>query len=401
MITTPLTPAMKQYYDIKNEYSDSVIFFRMWDFYEMFWEDAKIAHKVLWINITSRNKNSSNPELLAWLPYHAKDKYLPMLIKAWYKVAIVEQVWDPKLKWIVKREVVRVVTPATIFLEWDMYDDVNQSNIIISITKNDKKYWLSILDIFTSKWEVWEFDSFEKLKEILYTIQAVEIILDKEIYSKSDEIKDILSKKFNLNIYYFSLFEDPKVVLINHFQTKNLSWFWLSNFDIWLKSRAILLIYLKLNQKDSFSLLKSISVLNYKDFLFLDESTIKNLDIVYNYAIWSFNEWTLFGILNHTQTSMWKRLLRQNLLFPLRDKFQIEQRLDFVEEFYKNRVLLINIREKLSLISDIDAILNRLSIKRVTPRDLLSLKKSLQSLVDIIEYLQINWTEKIKNLINI
>jgi len=98
---------------------------------------------------------------------------------------------------------------------------------------------------------------------------------------------------------------------------------------------------------------------------------------------------------------MWKRLLRQNLLFPLRDKFQIEQRLDFVEEFYKNKVLLINIREKLSFISDIDAILNRLSIKRATPRDLLSLKKSLQSLVDIIEYLQLNWTEKIKNFINI
>lgn len=99
-----LTPWMKQFYELKEQNPDTILFFRMWDFYEMFDEDAKIAHKILWINITSRNKNAQNPIPLAWIPYHARDKYLPILVKAWYKVSIAEQVSDPKLKWIVKRK---------------------------------------------------------------------------------------------------------------------------------------------------------------------------------------------------------------------------------------------------------------------------------------------------------
>jgi len=129
------TPAMQQYHDIKKEYPDSIIFFRMGDFYEMFGEDAHIAHKVLGINITSRNKNASNPEALAGIPYHAKDKYLPSLIEAGYKVAIVEQVSDPKLKGIVKREVVRVVTPATLSLEGDTYDQYADRSLLLALTR--------------------------------------------------------------------------------------------------------------------------------------------------------------------------------------------------------------------------------------------------------------------------
>jgi len=133
-----ITPAMQQYYDIKKDYSDSILFFRMWDFYEMFDEDAHIAHRVLWINITSRNKNAEKPTPLAWIPYHAKEKYLPTLVNAWYKVAIVEQVSDPKLKWIVRREVVRVVTPSTLNLEWENYENtLNNSNFIVSIIERD------------------------------------------------------------------------------------------------------------------------------------------------------------------------------------------------------------------------------------------------------------------------
>lgn len=396
-----LTPAMQQYYDIKKEYSDSIIFFRMWDFYEMFWDDAMIAHKVLWINITSRNKNSLNPETLAWIPYHAKDKYLPILIKAWYKVAIVEQVSDPKLKWIVKREVQRVITPATISLEWDLYDDFQLQNIIISITKIKEKYWLSIIDISSSRWQVWSFETFEEIQKFLYTLQAVEVVLDKDLYTQSEELKQTLSKKFNLNIYYFTLLDEARSVLLKHFWTKNLSWFWIENDEASIKRASIILNYLKTNQKETFNNLKTISLIDYKDYLFLDESTIKNLDLVYNYAIWSFSDWTLFSVLNHTKTAMWKRLLRQNLLYPLKDKTKIENRLLFVEEFYKDKILLTNLREKLSYISDIDAILNRLSVKRATPRDLLSLKKSLISLVEIIEYINKNWNETIKKLIKL
>ena len=176
-----LTPAMIQFYELKEQNSDSILWFRMWDFYEMFDEDAHIAHKVLWINVTTRNKNADNPQPLAWIPYHAKDKYLPWLVNAWYKVAIAEQVSDPKAKWIVKREVVRVVTPATINLEWESYNSLEESsNYILSIVENNWNYAISIIEPSTWDWRVWEFEDFSKLAWEIYKISPKEVILEKK-----------------------------------------------------------------------------------------------------------------------------------------------------------------------------------------------------------------------------
>ena len=394
------TPAMQQYYDIKKEYSDTIVFFRMWDFYEMFWEDAHIAHKVLWITITTRNKNAKDPEALAWFPYHAKDKYLPMLVNAWYKVAIVEQVSDPKLKWIVKREVVRVVTPSTLSLESDIYDDFANNSVIISIFEEKEKFGLSFLDITTNKWQTWEFFDFKNLSKELYKLNPKEVILEKKLFSNI-KIKEILEKKFSLNIYYFENNWNAKEKLLNHFQTKDLSWFWIEWKNLAISASALLLNYLELNQKKSLKNLYSISNLALWEYLELDESTIKNLDIIYNFSTWSYNIWTLFWVLDKTKTSMWKRLLRENILKPLKNISVIQERLDFVEEFLRDKVLLSKVREKLSYISDIDAILNRLSLERVTPRDLLNLKKSLESVLEIIEIIKKDWSEKLKKIISI
>lgn len=392
-----LTPAMQQYYDIKQEYNDSIIFFRMWDFYEMFGEDAHIAHKVLGINITSRNKNALNPESLAWIPYHAKDKYLPQLVNAWYKVAIVEQVSDPKLKWIVKREVVRVVTPSTLSLEWDIYDNYDE-NIIIAISKEKDIFGLSILDISSNKWQTWEFENFESLQKELFKLNPKEVVLEKSLFS-DEKIKETLQKKYSLNIYYFELRDDAKQKLLSHFKTKDLSWFGIEKYTQTIKSSALLLSYLESNQKLSFKNLDTISLYSTSDFLEIDSSTIKNLDLIYNFATWSEISGTLFGILNSTKTSMWKRFLRENIVRPLKDEKEIKKRLDFVEEFLKDKILLDKVREHLSYISDIDAILNRLALDRVSPRDLLNLKKSLQAIVWIIELIEKNWSEKLKKLI--
>jgi len=392
-----LTPAMQQYYDIKKEYNDCIIFFRMWDFYEMFWDDAHIAHKVLWINITSRNKNAINPESLAWIPYHAKDKYLPQLVNAWYKVAIVEQVSDPKLKWIIKREVVRVVTPSTLNLEWDIYDNFD-NNVILSLTKKDEIFGLSIMDISSNKWQTWEFGSFDLLQKELYKLNPKEVILEKSLFS-DEKIKEILQKKYSLNIYFFELQNDARQKLLYHFKTKDLSGFWIENKVLAIKSSALLLSYLELNQKQSLINFDTISVYSTSDFLELDSSTIKNLDIIYNFATWSEIIWTLFWILNKTKTASWKRFLRENLLKPLKDEKAIKTRLDFVDEFLKNKILLDKTREKLSYISDIDAILNRLAVERVSPRDLLNLKRSLEAILEIIELINIEWSEKLKKII--
>ena len=394
-----VTPAMQQYREIKNLHSDCVIFFRMWDFYEMFWEDAHIAHKVLWINVTSRNKNADTPEALAWFPYHAKDKYLPILIQAWYKVAIVEQVSDPKLKWIVKREVVRIVTPSTLSLEWDNFDNLADNSVILSIVNLENKFALSVLDISTNKWQTKEFINFDLLSKELYKLNPKEVILEKKLFS-NEKIKEILQKKYSLNIYYYEFNWDSKSKLLNHFKTKSLVWFWIENKEVSIYSCALLLDYLEENQKQNLQNFDTISYIWDEEFLELDDATLKNLDIIFNFSTQSQDLWTLFWVLNNTKTSMGKRLLKQTLIKPLYNVEQIEKRQKFIEEFLKDKILLDEVRQKLSYISDIDAILNRLALQRITPRDLLNLKRSLVSLVEIIELLNQRWSDVLKQIIN-
>jgi len=392
------TPAMQQYYDMKKEYRDSILFFRMGDFYEMFDEDAHIAHRVLGINITTRNKNASNPTPLAGIPYHAKEKYLPILVNAWYKVAIVEQVSDPQLKWIVRREVVRVVTPSTLNLEWENYDSINASNFIISIVEKDWKYGLSSIELWENKWLSWEFNDFDSLKWEIYKIWPKEVILEKKL-SNNDEIKEILSKRYALNMYYFDDTTNSRENLLDHFGVKNLNWFWLENKNIAILASSLLLEYLKSNQKSDLSFLNSIGFLSNWKNLLLDESTIRNLDLIYNFQTKSSTIWTLFWTLNNTKTSAWARLLRNEILKPLINKEEIEKRQDFIEEFVKNKILLDEVQNELKLVSDIDTILNRLALNRAMPRDLLNLKKSLISIVNVMDIIKNKWSDKLKEIL--
>ena len=394
-----LTPWMRQYYELKEQCPDAILFFRMWDFYEMFWDDANIAHKVLWISITSRNKNASKPIPLAWIPYHAKQKYLPQLINAWYKVALAEQVSDPKMKWLVKREIVRIVTPATLDLEWDDFSDSNNnSNILVSIIEEDNKFWISCLDITSNKWETWELLNYSLLKEELYKLSPKELILEKQLFSNLDIKKD-LENIYSLNIYYFESKEYPRQKLLNHFWVNSLDWFGIEWSDLGIKASSQLLEYFENNQKSKLDFLSSISYINFKNYMNLDESTIKNLDLIYNYWIKSSNQWTLFWILNNSKTPAWSRLLREQIIKPLQSKIDINKRLDFIWEFIDNKILLDKVRDKLKFVWNIDAILNRLSLNRANPRDLLNLKTSLQSILDIFEIIKIDWSEKLKKII--
>lgn len=389
-----ITPAMWQYYDIKNEYADCIIFFRMWDFYEMFGEDAHIAHRVLWINITSRNKNAKNPESLAGFPYHAKDKYLPQLVNAWYKVAIVEQVSDPKLKGIVKREVMRVVTPATLALEENY--EVDQDSLMISVSYSWNIYGLSLLNISNSTWQASEFVSFDELQKELFKLSPKEVVLQKSLY-QNDDIKQTLLKKHALNIYYFDFIWDPKQKLLSHFGTKSLEWFGIEKLPWAILSSALLLGYLELNQKTTLSQLSSLAKYDTSTFLQIDAQTMRNLDILFNLSTGSQTLGTLFWVLNHTKTSMGKRYLKENLVFPLRNQGEIDQRLEIVEEIKNHTILASQLRDKLGYISDLDAILNRLSLGRVSPKDLISLKKSLQAILEIQEIIKKYWSKKLNS----
>ena len=391
-----LTPAMVQYYELKEQNSDAILFFRMWDFYEMFDEDAIIANKVLGIAVTSRNKNAIKPTPLAWIPFHAKEKYLPILIDAWYKVAIAEQISDPNLKWIVKREIVRVVTPATIWLEWEKYETENSN--IISISSTNNIFWLSILNLWENKWKTCEFNDFNSLQLELFKLSPKEVVIEKKLFSNI-EIKETLEKKYLLNIYFFEPKLDSYKNLINHFKTINLNAFWIENYKESIRAASLLLEYLSVNQKSDFHFLNTISFLDLSDFMKLDESTIRNLDLVYNIATKSSKEGTLYWVLNKTKTISGSNLMYESILKPLNNKEEIEKRQSFIEEFLKDKILLDKVRNELQYVSNINWILNRIALNRTSPRDLINLKNSLKAVLKIIEIIKNSSSNKLKEII--
>lgn len=395
-----LTPAMQQYWDIKANYSDSILFFRMWDFYEMFADDAKIAHKILWIALTTRNKNAETPILLAWIPFHAKEKYLPLLVAAGYKVAIAEQVSSPKAKWIVEREVVRVVTPATLSLEWESYEDQSSSNTIVSLVMADGKYGLSIINLSDHNWKCSEFHNFSDCAGELYKLAPSEVILEKNMYG-NEEIHEVLSKKFSLNIYYYEFNENSYIYLTSLFETKNLEWYGIENKALAQKASAQIIKYLKENQKQDLSFLHNLSYESFSGFMGLDEATIRSLDLVYNIATGSKTQGTLLWVLDETKTPMWKRFLREQILHPLQDIKDIKKRQSYITAFKGDTILLDKVRDQLKYIVDIDAILSRLSLQRAGPRDLLALKRSLVAVREVLDIVQQSKNANLKWLLKI
>ncbi len=393
-----LTPAMQQYYDIKKNHQDAILFFRMGDFYEMFESDAQIAHKVLGITLTSRNKNAHNPILLAGIPYHAKEKYLPLLIKAGYKVAIAEQISDPKLKGIVQREVVRVVTPATLSLENEGYDTQESSSLLVAIIQSNECYGFSSLNLSNHIFECCEFWSFEELSTELYTSSPSEVLLERhQLWDQ--KIHEILTKKYGLKIFYTHLEENPYTLLTQKFWVKNLEGFWLEDKILAQKASALLLQYLTTQQKTDFSCIKNLSYKTKSEYMQLDEATIRSLDLVYNLAAQSSREGTLFWALNETKTSMGKRFLRQQILHPLQDIGEIQKRQRYIEILKTDTILLEKIRKQLWFVADLDAIITRLSLWRMTPRDMLALKRSLIAVQEVISLVQGSENEELKKIL--
>lgn len=393
------TPAMQQYYDLKSQYTDCILFFRMWDFYEMFWNDAELAHDILGISITSRNKNASEPIALAWIPYHAKDKYLPLLLKAWHKVAIAEQISDSNLKWIVKREVVRVVSEATLNLEWSDYSS-DKNLYIASIVEKSGKYGLSYLESNKNIWFTGQCNSLEHLVNELYKLQVQEIVITKDLFGKL-EFRNYLQSKLQNSV---SCFDQPKrsyEYLCKHFNSHNLKSYWIEENELCIFASALLLSYISFNQKSNFSQLESLAFSRFDDALELDESTIKNLDILYNYSTGSYKEWTLRSVVDKTKTQMWKRTMQENLLKPFKDLDKIHKRQEIIWCFVNEQALLIDIQKELSKVSDIDAIVARMQLDRYSVADLLKLKQSLEALGLCKKMILEHGNKKLIKLLNI
>ncbi|WP_423793253.1 DNA mismatch repair protein MutS [Methanocaldococcus indicus] len=366
-----LTPMMRQYYKIKERYKDCLLFFRVGDFYELFDEDAKIASKELGIVLTSRDKKHP----MAGVPYHAVIPYIRRLIEKGYKVAICEQVENPSTaKGLVKREVVRVITPGTLIEEEFL---TRESNYLMSIYK-DKKYGISLIDISTGEFLTTTVNTFDELVAEILKFSPVEVILPRD-FDNIDEIKKLVDVVHPLVENYYNLDEAKFLIeeFINNNKELNLSKESLLSVGAALKyiSESLKVKHLKLYLQTYIA----------KEYMLLDSTTLKNLEIFKN-LVDNSKRGSLLEVLDKTKTPMGSRLLKKWLQRPLLNVEQIERRLESVEELYNKSFLRENLREILKDIYDIERIASRIEYERASPKDLVALKDSLKFIKEIKKF---------------
>ncbi|MFX1507946.1 MAG: DNA mismatch repair protein MutS, partial [Promethearchaeota archaeon] len=387
------TKAMQQYYRIKKEHEDAVVFFQLGDFYETFNEDAKIASKALDITLTSRGMGGDGERIpLAGVPVKAIDSYLKKMIDQGYKVAIVDQLEDAKnvpSGKIVKRGVTRVVTPGTVF-ETSILDK-NTNNFLLSIAVNEKRHTigLSFIDISTSEFLVTEFnenvidnfqDEFSRFnpREVIFpdlqTKGKLQASLEKILSTSHKVLYPVNETLFN--------FDTAQQTLLNHFEVKSLAGFGCDSMVEGIRAAGAIISYLKMLKQDYPSNISFLRTLDNRNHLILDSNTQRNLEITGN-AFDGKIEGSLLSIFTDISTSMGARLLRRWLLQPLRDISEINHRLDAVEEFKQDLSVIEEINHLLSNIADLQRLVTKIKYQSVNARDLISLRNSLKFCLEI------------------
>ncbi len=366
---------------IKKDYQDALLFFRLGDFYEMFYEDAKIASPVMEIALTSRQKIP-----MCGVPYHAADLYLGKLLRRGFKVAICEQVEDAKLaRGVVKRDVIKVLTPGTA-IELEL-ESANESNYIASLFLKDKGWGLALIDLASGQMRAAQSDSQDKrvLPDELFKVSPREIVFPE---GEEKHVIEILSSHNMISILKSPLedwafdFSQAKNILEGHFKVKSLAGFDLADKDMAVSAAGALLYYLKKLRKDSLSLIDKVSYAQSGTEMILDAATIKNLELVKNLRDGGRKD-SLLDIIDFTVTSMGCRLIRNWLLQPLLRCVDIEKRLDAVSEFLSRTIERKELREGMKEIFDLERLKGKISLAVAHARDLVSLKKSLLPLPQI------------------
>lgn len=390
------TPMMKQYVDIKKQYQDCLLFFRMGDFYELFLEDAYTGAKVLDIVLTSRSKGKDGRVPMAGVPYHAVDSYISKLVKAGHKVAICEQVSEPNKYGIVDREVIRIVTPGTVLDDYTLRE--KEHNYIMSLVIDKNTYGLAVADISTGLFQIMEINSSkgsQTFSDELSRIKPSECVLSETHYNDVSLIKEIKSDK-DVNIYCFHEGEyyakQWKEILSDQFGKQLSLQSEFKKMKISLQAAAILIGYLKYTQKDTLPHFKSISLLSSKEQMVLDQSTILNLEL-FSTLRNKETKGTLINFLDSTTTSMGGRKLREWLKRPLTSASKIQKRHDAVEEILQNVELRKHIQNELTGVTDTERILSKMSLSLGNARDLVSLKESLKKILHIKQSLNFTSTD--------
>jgi DNA mismatch repair protein MutS len=389
-----LTPAMKQFARFKQKYPDCILFFRMGDFYETFYDDAKTCSRVCGLTLTSRSKGS-NPIPLAGVPYHAVDGYLKKMIQAGYRVAVCEQVEDPKTaKGVVKRDVVRVVTPGT--LTDDMLLDAKEDNFLCAVGLGTKhQAAISWVDISTGHFFVQDLPE-EKLLDELLRLSPAECLLP----DRRGELFETETRKLATDVeqltrsivterpaWYFDPYQ-ARQRLLKHFGTATLEGFGISDGEDGLIPPAGAIIeYLNETQKTTLGHIQSLKKINRKKFLQIDPATLRSLEVLRTIRT-ETQKGSLLECLDETLTGMGARKFRSWLCMPLCDLSSIESRQDAVEELKETDTKLADIRKILSALSDPERIAARISTFRASPRDLVALAVTLRRIPKLREVLE-------------
>ncbi|MDP4282199.1 MAG: DNA mismatch repair protein MutS, partial [Bacteroidota bacterium] len=373
------TPLMRQYTAIKAKYPDALLLFRVGDFYETFGEDAIRTSDILGIVLTRRANGSASHIELAGFPYHALDTYLPKLVRAGLRVAICDQLEDPKLaKTIVKRGVTELVTPGVSYN--DKVLEQKENNWLAALHLDSKISGIAFLDVSTGEFYVAQ-GSLDYIDKLIQGFKPSEVIVQK---NKRQKLTDLFGNKFYINTFEDWVFTSDFAhdILLRHFQTSSLKGFGVDNMECGLIAAGATLHYLAETQHEQVSHITKLSRIEEDNYVWLDRFTARNLELISSpYE----NAPTLLSVLDMTVSPMGARLLKRWLLLPLKNRQPIEERLDMVTRFLENPDLAEKLRQGIQRIGDLERLISKVAVGRINPREMIHLQQSLEIIETIRE----------------
>ena len=382
------TPLMKQYKEIKSNFEDSILFFRLGDFYEMFFEDAVKASRELGLTLTSRNKEKNADVPLAGVPFHSADSYITKLVSKGYKVAICEQTEDPKMaKGIVKREVVKIITPGTVVDVEAL--DAKSNNYLMSILKIENKLGIAYIDITTGEFKVTEVekdDDFVKLFNEINKIEPKEVLVTEDFYGEIKEKLDDFLQKNDSVVTFVNKVRDSAKYLMDYFEIVSLESYGIKDKKAIIGAAAMALDYAATMQVEHELTVEKIEFVNISNYAEINAITSRNLELLKNQR-----EKTVYGsllwVLDECKTSMGTRLLKRFINNPLLNIEKIRKRQEDVQYFIDNILIREDLREKLEDIYDLERLLGKITFGSENGKDLTALKKTIKSAVEIMRIL--------------
>ncbi len=374
-----LSPMMQKYLETKEQYKDCILFYRLGDFYEMFFDDALLASKVLEITLTGKMCGLEERAPMCGVPFHSVEPYITKLIENGYKVAICEQVEDPKLaKGLVKREVTRIVTPGTNIDSLSL--DENRNNYLMSVFIYMNNIGYSVCDVTTGDFFLSEISGLKNLVDEIYKYKPAEIICNSQLLSSGIDIEELTQKIGTrvsaLDNWYFDENTCKKAIL-KHFKVHSLVSMGIDEYELGIIASGSLLTYLNETQMVELNHITSLTPTSNGVFMILDNSTRRNLELTETLRD-KQKRGTLLWVLDKTKTAMGARTLRNMVSQPLVKKELIEERLDAVEYFFNEIVVREEIRESLNPIYDLERLLAKVSYKTINPKDMIAIKESLR-----------------------